>query len=295
MTRKLIDNISHAALKSLLYEVSLSPKPGLVDRFDNGAHDDMTFQTFIDSALSLAPFFESYLTIGFDTVDQSPQKAFQQLRQTGIAAEKAMFIVTKGINTHKGVNFSLAVILGATGRWLAQNKISLDEDYRFSPEDSLAICQVTTELCSEILAMDLKNLATKKHLSYGERLYLDYGITGPRGEASAGFPTVIRKALPFLRHEMKQRGPKEEVQLKLLLYLMTFVEDGNLIHRGGIEAWQKVKKEAAQLLKQNLSGTSLNNAMSDYNSILVSRHLSPGGSADLLALTLLFAFLEELI
>ncbi|MGT2832169.1 triphosphoribosyl-dephospho-CoA synthase CitG [Streptococcus halotolerans] len=295
MTRKLLDNISRAALKSLLYEVSLSPKPGLVDRFDNGAHDDMTFQTFIDSALSLAPFFESYLTIGFDTSDQSPQAVFQQLRQTGIAAEKAMFTVTKGINTHKGVNFSLAVILGATGRWLAQTGRNLTKDYRFSKEDSCAIGQVAAELCSDVLAMDLKDLETKKHLSYGERLYLDYGITGPRGEASAGFPTVITKALPFLRHEIQQRGPKDDVQLKLLLYLMTFVEDGNLIHRGGIAAWQTVKKEAAQLLDHHLSDAALKKAISEYNTILINRHLSPGGSADLLALTLFFAFLEELI
>lgn len=295
MTKKLIASISQAALKSLLYEVSLSPKPGLVDRFDDGAHKDMTFQTFIDSALVLAPFFETYLSIGFDTIAQPSQEVFKQLRQEGIVAEKAMFTVTKGINTHKGVNFSLAVILGATGRWLAQNKINRDRSYRFSPEDSLAICQVASELCSKVLAMDLNDLETKENLSYGERLYLDYGITGPRGEASAGFPSITQKAIPYFRETLKNKSHQESAQLQLLLYLMTFVEDGNLIHRGGIEAWQKVKKEATQLLKQNLSETSLKKAMSDYNRILVSRHLSPGGSADLLALTLFFAFLEELI
>ncbi len=57
MTKAVLTSISQLALKALLYEVSLSPKPGLVDRFDNGAHDDMSFMTFIDSMIALSPFF----------------------------------------------------------------------------------------------------------------------------------------------------------------------------------------------------------------------------------------------
>lgn len=57
MTKAVLTSISQLALKALLYEVSLSPKPGLVDRFDNGSHDDMTFMTFVDSMMALSPFF----------------------------------------------------------------------------------------------------------------------------------------------------------------------------------------------------------------------------------------------
>ncbi|HEM6116309.1 triphosphoribosyl-dephospho-CoA synthase CitG [Streptococcus pluranimalium] len=295
MTKKLLTTISQAALKSLLYEVSLSPKPGLVDRFDNGAHDDMCFQTFIDSSLALAPFFEVYVSTGFNMSSQTPQETFKHLRDIGIKVEDAMFTATKGINTHKGVNFSLAVILGATGRWLAQKNIALNQPYHFSSQDVTAICQVAAELCSDVLVMDLQDLTRKKSLSYGEKLYLDYGITGPRGEASTGFPSIIQKALPYFRNLLTYGHNLETAQLQLLLYLMTFVEDGNLIHRGGIEEWQTVKKEAKQLLDQDLTEDQLKKALSDYNTILINRHLSPGGSADLLAITLFFAFLEELI
>lgn len=295
MTKKLLTTISQAALKSLLYEVSLSPKPGLVDRFDNGAHDDMCFQTFIDSSLALAPFFEVYVSTGFNMSSQTPQETFKHLRDIGIKVEDAMFTATKGINTHKGVNFSLAVILGATGRWLAQKNIALNQPYHFSPQDVTAICQVAAELSSDVLTMDLQDLTRKKRLSYGEKLFLDYGITGPRGEANAGFPSITQKALPYFKDLIIHGHNLEKVQLQLLLYLMTFVEDGNLIHRGGIQAWQTVQEEAKQLLDQDLTEDQLKKALSDYNTTLINRHLSPGGSADLLAITLFFAFLEELI
>ena len=38
--------VSNIAIKSILFEVSASPKPGLVDRYNSGAHKDMDFFTF---------------------------------------------------------------------------------------------------------------------------------------------------------------------------------------------------------------------------------------------------------
>lgn len=76
---------------------------------------------------------------------------------------------------------------------------------------------------------------------------------------------------------------------------MSFVEDGNLIHRGGIEAWKGVKADMRLLLQQDLSTTDLRSALSSYNQCLINQHLSPGGSADLLALSFYFAFLEGLL
>ncbi|HEL0505729.1 TPA: triphosphoribosyl-dephospho-CoA synthase, partial [Streptococcus equi subsp. zooepidemicus] len=142
MTKKVFDDISRLALKALLYEVSLSPKPGLVDQLDNGAHDDMSFLTFVDSALALAPFFKTYLDIGFYHAKEDPGLIFERLRVSGIEAEQAMFSATKGVNTHKGVNFSLALLLGATGMYLASQPQLLAYVTAFTEEDSLAICQL---------------------------------------------------------------------------------------------------------------------------------------------------------
>ena len=51
--------IAQCAQKALLYEVSVTPKPGLVDRNGCGAHRDMDFFTFLDSAVVLLPYFET--------------------------------------------------------------------------------------------------------------------------------------------------------------------------------------------------------------------------------------------
>jgi len=280
MAKESLNYFSHLATKALLYEVSLSPKPGLVDRFDDGAHKDMTFSTFIDSTMVLAPFFDNYLTLGYQMADEPPLLLFNTLRDLGIKAEQAMFEATDGINTHKGVNFSLAVLLGATGAYLKSHPELIQNPKQFSKDDTKAICQMSSSLCCHLIETDLSHLSEKKALTYGEKLYLDYGIKGPRGEASEGFPTLTEKALPFFREKLKQ-GDKELAQLRLLLYLMTFVEDGNIIHRGGIEAWQQVKVECQNMHEAHLTKSELINQLSLYNNQLISRHLSPGGTADL--------------
>ncbi|VDC42667.1 2-(5''-triphosphoribosyl)-3'-dephosphocoenzyme-A synthase [Streptococcus canis] len=294
MTKATLTTISQLALKALLYEVSLSPKPGLVDRLDNGAHTDMTFMTFVDSATALSPFLLAYLEAGFDYAEEEPLLLFNRLRHLGKKAELAMFEATHGINTHKGLNFSLALLLGATGSYLAQNPQLREDLNRFNQEDSLAICHLVKPMTRHLIQADLGHLNTKKELTYGEKLFLTYGIKGPRGEASEGFPTLTNHALPYFRQTISQTDP-ETSQLRLLVYLMSIVEDGNLIHRGGIEAWKEVKGDMQALLQQELSAGKLRLALSDYNQHLVSKHLSPGGSADLLALTFYFTFLEHLL
>lgn len=112
--------ISSYAETALYEEVALSPKPGLVDRFSNGAHRDMDFQTFLASIQSLRPFFKEYLYLGLTHRGQ-PSLLFNSLRETGKMAETAMLKATKGINTHKGANFSFAVLLGATGLHMQLN------------------------------------------------------------------------------------------------------------------------------------------------------------------------------
>lgn len=285
---------SQAASKALLYEVTLTPKPGLVDCANDGSHSDMTLATFIDSTAVLTAHFYRYIKIGFDNFRQDPQIIFNLLREEGIEAERSMFDATNGINTHKGVNFSFALILGATGAYLAQNTNKNLKD-SFTADDTRAICQLIVPMTSHLIANDLQNLAEKEQLTYGEKLYLNYGIKGPRGEAAEGYPSLTKNALPYLRNHANSTSDKHFLQLKLLLHLMTFVEDANLIHRGGIGALRTVQKEAKELKDKNLASPDLCKQLSDYNDHLVQLHLSPGGSADLFALSLYFAFLEKII
>ena len=293
-TEKSLAPFSDLAVKALLYELALTPKPGLVDRYDTGAHDDMDFYTFTDSIMALSPYFHSYIQIGWIYHEEQPEKLFHRLRELGIQAESAMFAATHDINTHKGVNFSFALLLGATGAYLAKRPHLLREKTFFSPKDSLSVCQLAGQMAQGLVENDLSHLEKKIILTHGERLFLQHGIKGPRGEATSGYASLTQKALPFLRQELAKGTDSHTVQLLLLLYLMTFVEDGNLIHRGGITAWKAVKQESKALL-ENTPSEELLSQMSIYNQKLIEQHLSPGGSADLLSLTFYFAFLENLL
>ena len=116
MTNKTLssDYLADLACQALAFEVQLAPKPGLVDPWSNGAHQDMTPQTFAASIEALRPYFKGYVQLG-QAHAGSPDQLFQALRQLGQEAEAAMLTATAGVNTHKGANFSFALLLGALG------------------------------------------------------------------------------------------------------------------------------------------------------------------------------------
>ena len=107
--------MARTALKSLLYEVSVTPKPGLVDRDNPGAHGDMDYYSFIDSAAALAPYFSRCAALGRDSLCE-PGEVLTRLRPLGLEAEEAMKQATGGANTHKGLIFSLGILCAAAGR-----------------------------------------------------------------------------------------------------------------------------------------------------------------------------------
>ena len=260
--------LAKVATDALLQEVNLAPKPGLVDPISTGAHQDMTKDTFYKSIDALRPYLLAYAKAG-ENHNGTPLDLFNELRSLGKQAEDAMMAVTNHINTHKGANFSFALILGAT----AHTKGNIPE--------ALHYCHLMTR---HLIEVDFANLDQKEHLSYGEKLFIEHGITGIRGEAATGYPSLA-KALDYY-NTLNTHTPRHR-DLLLLLYLMTFVEDGNLIHRGGIDAYKKVQQEAKLLFDeaQTLSEEELVSKLEDYDNVLIERNLSPGGSADLLSLT----------
>lgn len=139
------------AARALLYEVATTPKPGLVDRANSGSHRDMDFFTFLDSTAALLPYLEQAVAAGQETAQRPPEETFTRLREMGLAAERAMFGATQGVNTHKGAIFSLGCVLGACGRLWTPEGICRD------PERILAECgregqQWAAERASRILS-----------------------------------------------------------------------------------------------------------------------------------------------
>lgn len=284
---KMID-IPGMAAKALLYELSISPKPGLVDRYNNGAHTDMDFYTFIESISALAPYFSAYYDFGHEH-GQTGQLTdlFHGARMIGQDAEVAMFKATRGINTHKGANFSMALFLVAIG-YIKQHK----QEPIWTQHDSETTFSLIQEMTKDILANDFNNLDQKTHLSYGEKLYLEHGIRGIRGEAIEGYPIIKDILMPYLR---SCKYPlKESDYLKALLLLMTNIEDGNIIHRGGVESWKMIQSEAKDLFAQEKDDASLIKSLVEYDQLMIDRNLSPGGAADALALGIFLIQLENL-
>lgn len=285
----LIGTIAETATYALLYEVALSPKPGLVDPISNGAHNDMDFQTFQISIETLTPFFQKYIEAGF-THKGNTKSLFKKLRSMGYQAEQAMLVATNDINTHKGANFSFAVILGAIGWHMQQRFI---QRLPLNAKQTEQILDFTGELTHDLIKEDFHDLARKTHRTHGEELFLTHGISGIRGEAAQCYPSLTSILLPYLR-SANYHAP-DEVFLRALVLLMSEIEDGNLLHRGGIQEWQKVKQETKKIHQANLSVKHLLDELTIYDQRLSNRNLSPGGAADLLSLGIFFAQLEGLL
>lgn len=284
------DLAASAAVRGLLYEVSTTPKPGLVDRNNSGSHSDMDFFTFLDSSASLIPWFREFFCLGWDHADEADEQIFERLRYAGQRAETAMFSATHGINTHKGLVFASAILCGALGKVHAGKSLPLPSGEVLKECKKLGSCS----LGDLAMPMDTKNhppQAEPSALSNGERIFSSYGIQGARGEAAAGFPSAVRIGLPALKKWLAAGFSLNDAAAMALLTLISEVDDTNMVHRGGPELAKKSKEQAKHLLSA-VTNNSFKEILSSLDEQYIAMHLSPGGCADLLAVSLMFHFLE---
>ena len=82
-TREQTRRVATAAVQSLLDEVCVTPKPGLVDRENNGSHRDMDIFTFTASASALYPYFEACCLAGLQDRALDAETAFRRLQSLG--------------------------------------------------------------------------------------------------------------------------------------------------------------------------------------------------------------------
>lgn len=279
-TRKLIcdhfdpidaDRIAGAAVRALIDEVRTTPKPGLVDLRNNGAHTDMDVPLFTASAEALRSYFTQCAQIGQQTAGQAPPEAFPLLREAGIRAEKTMYAVTGGVNTHKGAIYTLGILCAAFG-WLLHTG-----DVSPSSMDVLNLCRW---IAGDAARYDLDHAPAD---TAGIRLYREMGIPGIRGEMAMGLPSVSDLALPQYRAALARGLNRNDAGVTALLHLISKVKDTNLHHRGGTEGAEFASRSACGLLERGFSLREVE-ALDDA---FIARNLSPGGCADLLAATYL--------
>lgn len=267
-------NIATLATKALLYEVSISPKAGLVSRLSNGSHKDMNFYTFINSSLALHNYFLNCFDYGQEKLFSCPD-FFKNLRELGKVAEKEMYEATKGINTHKGTIFSMGILLAVLGVHLKENK----------KIDLKILSEKIKEMCKPLLneLEDADNIST-----YGEKAYKEYHLTGARGLAISGYEIVLLDGINKLKNFCKTLD-FETACILLLFYYMSVLDDTNIVNRASITTLKEVQILSKELFEENkktLEKENIKNSMSKLNDIFIEKNISAGGSADLLILTI---------
>ncbi|WP_352403093.1 citrate lyase holo-[acyl-carrier protein] synthase [Pyramidobacter sp.] len=270
------DTVASAAQRALLYEVCVSPKPGLVDRFNSGSHRDMDLFTFMDSAGALAPYFHLCAALGAEAAEQEPERLFQSLRLPGMEAETFMLEATGGVNVHKGAIFSVGVICAARG-WLWGRGEN-------------AAAERLAGVARKMLT-GLKDEFSPQGQSAGEKIFRESGVTGIRGEAAAGFPAVIECGLPVFERLLAENLPLNDAAAVTLLHLIGAADDTNMIRRSSLFRFREVQREIGRLLDEKTVPDMAGIARLDRQ--FIAENLSPGGSADLLALTLLLHFMRD--
>ena len=280
------------AQRALLYEVAITPKPGLVDRANAGAHDDMDIFTFIDSGCALRSYFETCTRIGLDFRGKQPQACFDALRTPGLLAEAAMKAATGGVNTHKGAIFSLGIFCAALGM-----------GYDGKTSGAAEALERCGEMTRERMAQELEKIDQQQARTFGEAIYKRSRIGGVREEAASGFASVREAALPRLRAALEAGLSLNDAGLCALIALMARTQDTNAVRRGGEKMACRLR-ESAEALDVRISGhleagvlprqmESIRSALGRWDEALSEKRISPGGCADLLALTLLAYFMEK--
>jgi [citrate (pro-3S)-lyase] ligase len=250
--------VADLAERALRLELDTTPKPGLVDRQDNGAHKDMDYALMSKSISALRPYLTRLAVESAKDIDPA------KIKEIGIEAEKAMLKATGGVNTHKGALFCIGLSVAAAS-CLACSTGAV-EAYSFK--------ELVSRAASEI---------PSARGTHGAEAKRSFKAVGALENARAAYPELFADWLPYYR---SLEGDPFRCH-KTLLHIMTTLDDTNILHRRGAEGLAHAEAEAARLL-EDFSESGLSSLNKDF----IRENISPGGSADMLSLTI---FIESII
>lgn len=250
--------VADLAERALRLELDTTPKPGLVDRRDNGAHKDMDYALMSKSISALRPYLTRLAVESAKDIDPA------KIKEIGIEAEKAMLKATSGVNTHKGALFCIGLSVAAAS-CLACSTGAV-EAYSFK--------ELVSRAASEI---------PSARGTHGAEAKRSFKVGGALENARAAYPELFTDWLPYYR---SLEGDPFRCH-KTLLHIMTTLDDTNILHRRGAEGLAHAEAEAARLL-EDFSESGLSSLNKDF----IRENISPGGSADMLSLTI---FIESII
>lgn len=271
---KIASLLADTALEGMIYEVSSYPSFGLVSPLTKGAHKDMDFFTFLDSSFAIKHGLKRMAETIYSSLPLDI--AFKKLRAIGKEAEVDMFDATNNVNTHKGMIFLLGIAISSTARALYEKKEFSD------------IKGIITEMTKDILK-DFDNINPSKPLTHGEKLFVEHGFTGIRGEIGNGLDIVFNGSLQVFTETIEKTKNFNLAALQTLIFLMGKVMDSTIVYRHDFEMLEKVKKEMQDIFDKG--GIYMENSSEIFHNLekkYIENRISPGGSADLLAITIFY-------
>ena len=265
--------VADLAVRALVQEAELTPKPALVDRRGGGAHDDMDLEMLRRSAYALLP---TYVALTTRARRCAPSRQLREdLAAIGRRGEEAMFAVTRGVNTHRGAIWALGLLVAAAA---------------MAPSGAPPACMAT--LAGQVAVFPDRYAPPEE--SHGSLVKRRYGVAGARGEARHGFPHVVGVALPALRAAREAGRAERLARLDALVALIADVDDTCLLHRGTRAALRDAQTGARAVLDAGGTGTAVGRrALRSLETALLGHNAAPGGSADLLAATLFLDALDR--
>lgn len=292
--------IAHLATQALQAELDTTPKPGLVDKDNNGAHRDMDYALMQLSINTLHPYFVRLALLGF--ADTLPSHT--SIRDAGIEAEKAMLAATNSVNTHKGALFSMGLAVVAAA--YEEKKAAANKEVRGKEreEEYLSSLQLTIKALAASFPDTSGTHGSKaKQLSNGTTT-----IKGALDNAREGYEKLFAEWLPFYNERRKNHD--EHALHKTLLRIMCDLDDTNVIYRTNVATAEEVKQEARALLasfeeayaaqdkekcasaiEEKCASAELL-ALKDMDRRYTARNISPGGAADMLSLTVFIGSIQ---
>lgn len=266
--------IGHLASMALQAELDTTPKPGLVDRNDNGAHRDMDHALMQRSIQALHPYFVRLAQLGF--TDKQP--CHDEIVNVGIEAELEMFKATGGVNTHKGALFSigLAAVALAGEAFCRITQAERCGTMAYDDVNSKQIQSLSNSIAS------LARLFPDTNGTHGSKAKANNILKGALDNAREGYTQLFKAWLPFYIDRIAE-GDNYALH-KTLLRIMCDLDDTNIVYRTSMETMQEVKTEARQMLDTSRNIVNFEAALQAMNTDYIHRNISPGGSADMLSL-----------
>ena len=238
--------LGYLAHRALLRELDTPLKPGLVCPDSSGAHRDMDYALMRRALTVLRPFWTRMALAG------SPEA----LQRLGIEAEEAMLSATGGVNTHRGAIFALGLLLNA---FYAGAQL-IDTQSLLSARVHLQVHRIFSKSLGE------SELRSRR---------------GARRMAEEGYASLFEDWLPFYRSWKSAELSPEQATL---LRIMSTLEDTCVIKRVGPERANMVRAEAGGILEQ--APGKMKGDLHDLCERYAAEGISPGGAADMLALTI---------